>query len=193
MIDQAIGQTQLERLIPRQTLAGEEQPLRGLMAYQARQRICHAKAGVITQCAEVGREARLLAGHAEIRHQRQAQPGANGAAVHRCDDGFFGARQTLRFVIQVARLGSGFLARCFIRHALAQICTRAKMFACRSQHHSPHVVVLIQALQRRGEVAYQFDIQKIIRRPAQFHRCDVAVDANADLFTTHVRLPLNCR
>jgi tryptophan synthase beta chain len=57
------------------------------MADQARQRDCHAETGVITHRAKVRSKPRFLAGHTEVRDQRQSESGADGAAVNRGQPG----------------------------------------------------------------------------------------------------------
>ena len=155
------------------------------MADQSRQCHGHAETRVITHCGEVCRQPRFLAGHAEIRNQRQAESGANGAAVDGGYDGFACLHQTLGFVIQMTRLGRLLLACGFIIDAFFQIGASAEMFAGGSEHDAAAVAVLVEGFERGGQLTDEIDIEKIVGRTAQFHCCDMSVDADADFLFSH--------
>jgi hypothetical protein len=182
---QPVGQSQFKGFFAGNAFAGQEQPFRGLMTDETRQRNRHAEAGVITHCAEVRRETRFLAGHAEIRDQRESESGTDGAAVNRGNNRFARLHQALRFVIEVPRLGNLLFTGRFVINALFQVGAGAEMFAGGGEHDAAAVAVLVQRFKRRGQFTNQVDIQKIVGRTAQFHCCDMSVEADADFLFSH--------
>ena len=78
-----------------------------------------------------------------FRHQRKPQPGADRAAVHCRDDGFFGLHEALRFMIQMPPRRRLRLARCRVVETLLDVGTRAEMLARRGEHDAAAICFVI--------------------------------------------------
>ena len=117
---------------------------------------------------EVGAEARLGAGDAQVRHQRQAEAAADRRAVNGADDGLGGAVQAYGLDVEVAGLaGLGFLHQ-HVLHvgAVAELGAGAERGALRRQHDGAAGVVLVERLAGVGDLADQLDVEEVVRRPA---------------------------
>lgn len=59
------------------------------------------------------------------------------------------------------------------------------MFSGGGENHGAYLIVLVECLERSGQFPDQFDVEKIVGRTAQFHCCDMSVDADADFLFSH--------
>ena len=126
---------------------------------------------------EVRAEARLRAGHAEVRHQREPEPAADRRAVNRADDRFPEPEQTDRLYIEVSdrlRLLAGPLSRAVERAAIAEIRARAKRLALGRQHDGAAAGILVERLERAGDLVDQRDVEEIVGRPPDLDEADEA-------------------
>ena len=116
---------------------------------------------------EVGREARLRAGDAQVRHQRQAEPAADRRAVDGADDRLGGAEEAHRLDVEVARLPRLGLLDQHVLHvgAVAELGAGAEGGALGRQHDGAAGVVLVERLAGVGDLADQLDVEEVVRRP----------------------------
>ena len=139
---------------------------------------------------EVRAEARLRAGHAEVRHQREPEPAANRRPVDRADDRFPEPEQTDRLYIKVSdrlRLLAGPLPRAVERAAIAEIRARAKRLALGCQHDGAATGILVERLERAGDLADHRDIEEIVGRPPDLDEADEPRCLDADVLErTHL-------
>src|SRR5438105_3478561 len=102
---------------------------------------------------EIGAEPRLLAGHPEVGHQREAEPAADRGAVDRADDRLFGTEQANGLFVEMA---AGAAARCLLYragiHPLREIGTGAKRAALRGEHDRAAGRVGIEPLERLADL-----------------------------------------
>jgi hypothetical protein len=105
--------------------------------------------------------------------------------VDRGDDGLACLHEALCLVVEVTRLGDLFLTCGFVVHAFFQVGAGAEMFAGGGEHDAAAVAVLVEGFERGGQLTNQVDVQKVVGRTAQFHCCDMSVDADADFLFSH--------
>src|SRR6516165_10549890 len=82
------------------TAAGIEHQRGFGLANHSRQRDSKAEAGVKAQSCEIGAEARLRTGHAEVSHHRKAQATTDSCSMYRCDNWFFGTKEPVALDIK---------------------------------------------------------------------------------------------
>ncbi|MNN40062.1 hypothetical protein D3C81_1541220 [compost metagenome] len=128
------------------------------------------------QPVEVGAEARLGAGHAEVGRQCQAKPGADGGAFHRGDDGFAVAVELHRMHIE-ARGVVGDLSLA----GAAEVGARTEGADPGGQHDGAAARVVVQRQQGVREPAHHLGIDKVVRRTGQHDAGDMAVAAELDI------------
>ena len=94
---------------------------------------------------EVGGEARLRAGDAQIRHQRQAEAAADRRPVDGADDGLGGAEEAHGLDVEVPRLSRLRFLDEDILHvgAVAELGAGTERGALRRQHDGAARVVLV--------------------------------------------------
>src|SRR6516165_8423441 len=80
--------------------AGVEHQRRFGLADYRRQCDGKAEAGVKAQSCEVGAEARLRTGHAEVSDHRKSKPTTDGRPVYRRDNWFFGTKQSVALNVE---------------------------------------------------------------------------------------------
>ena len=147
------------------------------------QRDGQPETGMKAEPGEIGAEARLGAGHAEIGDHRQPQPAADRSAVDRRDDRLFGAKQPVALDIEVATPGD---VRRGVRprgraSAVAEIGAGAERFSLRGQHEGTAIGVLIECLEGGGDFPDQLYVEKVIRRPSDLHQRHMAGFLDADI------------
>src|SRR5262245_6308335 len=144
---------------------------------------------------EVGAEARRRTGDAEVRHQREPEAAADSSAVNRRDDRLACAKQADRLDIEMPGGSLRRLARhaprAIERAAVAEIGAGAERLALRGKHHGAAGVVLVERLQRAGDLADQRDVEEVVGRPAdlderhQARRLDRGILEPAHLTSLH--------
>ena len=80
--------------------AGVEHQRRFGLADYRRQCDRKAETGVKAQSCEIGAEARLRTGHAEVSHHRKSKPTTNGRPMYRRDNWLFGTKQPVALDIK---------------------------------------------------------------------------------------------
>ena len=120
-----------------------------------------------TEPGEVGAEARLRTGDAQVRHHRQAEPAADGRAVDGPHDRLLGAVEPHSLDVEVPRLaGLGALhQRVLDVVAAAELGARAERRALRRQHDGAAGRVLVERLAGVRDLPDQLDVEEIVRRP----------------------------
>ena len=108
---------------------------------QFRKRRRQAEARMKAELGEVGGEARLGAGDAEIRRDREAEPAADRGTLHGCDDRLLGAKDADRVQIKtvdraeaVGRVALGFARLLLLPLRIAEVGAGAERLALRRQH-----------------------------------------------------------
>ena len=137
-----------------------------------------------TEAREIGAEARLRTGHAEVGHHRKPKAAADSGAVYCRDDRLFGAEQAVALDIQWrdtrSRLvGAGTLR--LERRAVAVIGPSTERFALRRQYDRTNVAVSVEALESVSDVLDQRDIKEVVRRPPDLDQSDMAGFFDADI------------
>src|SRR5262249_44572178 len=148
------------------------------------QRCGQPEARMEAEPGEVGAEARLRAGDAEVGHQREPQPAADGRAVNGADDRLARAEETDRLHVEM----SGRLDRLarppafgVEGAAVAEIGACAERLALRRQHHGAATAILIERLERVGDLPDQGDVEEIVRRPPDLDEGDEARFVHDDI------------
>ena len=136
---------------------------------------------------EVGGEARLRCGDAEVRHQGEAQAAADRRALDRADAGLLRAEQAGRLLVKVfAALGRAGL------RTVGEIGAGAERLALRAQHVGADVVVLVERLEGIGDLVDQGIVEEIVRRPLDLDHADMTFVRDADILVgaAHFGFPL---
>ena len=131
---------------------------------------------------EVRTEARLLAGDAEIRDQRQAEPAADRCALDRAMIRLPGAEQPDRLLVEVAAgaAAASLRGRPGL-HALREIGAGAERAAFGGEDDRPATGVGVEPLERLANLGDQLAVKEIVRRPAHLDGGDEAVLADTDI------------
>ena len=129
------------------------------------------------EAVEVGAEARLAAGDAEVGGERQAEPAADGRALHRGDDGLLGPEDARRLLVQVL---AALVARAG-RRPIGEVGARAERLALRAEHHGAARGIAVERLERVGDLVDQGVVEVVVRRALDLDLADVAGDADADV------------
>jgi hypothetical protein len=112
--------------------------------------------------------------------------------MHGGDDRLFGAEDADRVQVQavdraetvggIALFGRGRLGRLlFLPLGIAEIGAGAERLALGCENRGADFDVLVEFLQRVGDLVDQGDVEKIQRRPLDFDQADVAVFFDADI------------
>ena len=145
-----------------------------------------------TEFGEVGGKARFRAGDAEVRGDRKPEAAADGGALHGRDDRLLGAEDAHRVQIEtvdraeavggIALFGCFRLGRfLFLPLRIAEIGAGAERLALRCEHRGADLDILVELLQRVGDLVDQRDVEEVQRRPLDFDEADVAVLLDADV------------
>ncbi|MNZ67704.1 hypothetical protein D3C78_859590 [compost metagenome] len=122
------------------------------------------------QAVEVGREARLLAGHAVVADQRQTQPAADSRALHHRDQRLAGAEHAYGVLVQAARelRIAGFFRA-------GEVGAGAEGLALGLEDHHAAFRQLVEMFQRGDQIHDQVLVEEIQRRTAEFQGGDMAL------------------
>ena len=130
---------------------------------------------------EVRAEARFGRRDPEVGHQREAEATADGRALDRRHHGGARREQTHRFVVEVSPrvvagrvLPASALAACAAR-ATAEVGSRAKVAALRSQHDGATAVFCVQRLERIAELLDQRAVEEVVGRALDLGQRDMVV------------------
>src|SRR5262249_46391006 len=143
-----------------------------------------AKAGVKAQSREVGAKARLWAGHAEVSHHRKAQATTDSCSMYRCDNWFFGTKQSIALDIKWRDTGTGLVRPAALRverRTVAEISTGAKRFALGCHDDGPNVDVVIEVFESIGNLFDQWYVEKIVRRAPDLDQRDAITLFDPDI------------
>jgi hypothetical protein len=97
---QHIGKAYCVSFVTSYAAAGVEHQRGFGLTDHCRQRDRKAEAGVKTKAREVGAEARFRTGHAKVSHHRKPEATANGRAMYRSDNWFFGTKQSVALNVE---------------------------------------------------------------------------------------------
>ena len=126
---------------------------------------------------EVGGEAAFRAADAKVRHQGDAEPAADRGAVDRADYRLAGPEQAHRFDVKVVAA-----ARIFRRPAaVAEIGPGAKRLTLRAQHDGTNARILVEGLERIGDLFDQRIVEIVEWRALDFDGSDEIVDGDFDV------------
>ena len=132
-----------------------------------------------TEPREVGAEAALAAGDAEIRHAGEAEPAADRRPLHRGDDRLLRAEQPDRLLVQMP-------TGAFVAHVAAgEVGAGAEGLALRRQHQGAHRGVGIRRLEGGGDLLDQGDVEEVVGRALDLDRGHVAGSRYADAGEGH--------
>ena len=137
-----------------------------------------------TQSREVGAEARLWAGHAEVGHHSKAQATTDSCSMYRRDNWLFGTKQSVALDIKWRDAWTwlvGTTALPVERRTVAEIGTGAKCLALGCQHDGANIDIFVEALERLCNFFDQRYIKEIVRRPPDLDQGHVPT-----LFDTYV-------
>ena len=118
---------------------------------------------------EVGAEARLDAGDAKIGGERQAEPAADGRALHRRHERLAGAEDARGLLVEVL---AALVPRARGR-AVGEIRAGAEGLALRAQHHRAAAHVAIELLEGIGDLVDERIVEVVVRRPLDLDLADV--------------------
>src|SRR5450432_1507829 len=138
------------------------------------------------ELGEVGREARLGTGDAEIGGERQPQSAADRRAMDRGHDRLLVAEDAHRLDIEMVdrqvrgRIGLGALLL-LLPLRIAEIGAGAKRLALGGENRASDFDVGIERLQRVGDLVDQLDVEEIKRWFTDLDQADMAVLLDADI------------
>ncbi len=144
---------------------------------------------------EVGGEARLPAGHAQVGRHRQAEPAANRGAVDGGDDRLLGTEQSHALGVKRRRPGSRPSCRFSAGAAVAgEIGAGAKSLALRGENQRAAIGLGVERLEGVGDLLDQRDVEIVVRRASELDQRHVARFLHGDIFERpHHGSPLGVR
>ena len=137
-----------------------------------------------SELGEIGGEAGFGAGDAEIGGHRKAEAAADGRALHSGDDRLPGAEDSHRLDIEVIDLAEAVgrvAAVGFLAAGIVEIGAGAERLALRRQHHRANVDVVVELVERIGDLVDEGDIEEVQRRALDFDGDDMAGLLDADI------------
>ena len=148
---------------------------------------------------EIGREARLGAGDAEVGRDRKTQTATNGGALDGSDDRLLVAEDTHGLNVEmvdrakiVGRIALAFLLALFLLLArrITEIGAGTKCSALRGKHGAADFDIAIEFFQRVGDLVDQGNVEEVQRRAPDFDQADMAMLFDTNIFTVaHMVLP----
>ena len=151
-----------------------------------RSQVCSASSRSVAARTRSARSPRTVCDH------REAEPAADGRALHGGDNRLLGAVQPVAFDIEVEdRLVLVELGRavCVVARAAAEIGAGAEGLALRGEYDGAAVRVVVQGLAGGGDFLDQGHVEEVVRRPPDLDKRDVTGFLDADILErAHDRL-----
>jgi hypothetical protein len=135
------------------------------------------EARVEAELDEVGGEAGVRRGDAEVGHHRQAEARADGRALHGGDDRLLRREQPHGLLVE--RIDRAQAAGAFAAH---QVGAGAEVLALGLQHRAAQLDLGVDRVERVGEIAHELHGDVVVRRPVDRHHRHVAVGGHPHMF-----------
>ena len=138
---------------------------------------------------EVGAEAGLAAGDAEVGRQRQAESAADRRALHRRHDRLSRAEDAGGLLVEM--LAAPPVAAGPGGRPVGEVGAGAERLALGAQHVGADVAVAVERLEGIGDLVDQRIVEEVVRRTLNFDDADMALAADADILEggAHISLP----
>src|SRR5262249_41925177 len=146
-----------------------------------RQRDGKSEAGVKAKSGEVGAEARLRTGHAEVSDHRKPEAATNG---RRCDNWLFGTKESVALYVKRRDTRTWFIGTAALHvesRTITEIGTGTESLALGRQYNGPNTDVVIKTLESAGNLFNQRYIEEIVWRSPDLDQSHVAALFDADI------------
>ena len=139
---------------------------------------------VEAEAGEVGGEARLGGGHAEVGGKGEAEATTDGVTLHGRNDRRLGLEQAYGFLVEVAAAGAalGLRSLGLLRGGgSGELGPGTEGAALGGEDDGAHVRFIIEGVVRAGDGADEGDIEVVVGRAVNLDGGNVAVDVDRDI------------